>query len=169
MSKLYKTKDELNELYKYMLRRLPNFQFIIFYGSLLGYVRENDFIENDDDIDMLLPFKDRERYIFAINQLNLTITVNELSIIQINVDNLGICDVYFYENRGPDILIRWDNTQLFSKNDIWPLKRVLFKNYYINIPKNSIKILKEIYGENWNVPTKKEDYDWNKITNVRRL
>lgn len=169
MTKHTHTKTQLSELYTFIMSKLGHFDFILFYGSLLGFIREGDFIENDDDIDVLLPFKDREKFLYTVKRLNLKITVEELTIVQIYVDNLGHFDVYFYENRGLDILLRWDGNLLYLKNDIWPLKKVIFKNYKINIPFNSEKLLNEIYGNNWRIPLHKDEYDWNNINNVRHL
>jgi len=169
MEKTKHTRDNLNKLYQFIMTRLHKFNFILFYGSLLGFIREGDFIENDDDIDLLLSIRDRASLINRVQQLGLKITINELSIIQVVIENLGHVDIYFYESINTDIIIKWDGNLLFSKNDIWPLKKTKFKNFLINIPYNSEKILQETYGLNWKIPLQKDSYDWNLITNVRRL
>lgn len=169
MDKSKHSRDTLNKLYTFLMTKLPNFNYILFYGSLLGLIREGDFIENDDDIDVLLSIKDRAKLINRLQQLRLEITVNELSIIQFLIEGIGHIDVYFYEDRNTDILIKWDGNLLFSKNDIWPLRNTRFKNFFINIPYNSEKILEETYGANWRTPLDKSSYDWNLITTVRKL
>ena len=136
---------------------------------MLGLIREGDFIENDDDIDLLLHIRDRGKLLYKLNQLNIKITVNEVSIIQVMIENFGHVDIYFYEYRNTDILIRWDGNLLFSYNDIFPLKKVNFKGITINIPFNSEKVIEDTYGKNWRIPLKKDEYDWNLITNVRKI
>ena len=55
----YKTKKSREELSKLWNKYIPiflkyNIPLTIFYGTLLGYHREQNFIENDDDIDIIL-------------------------------------------------------------------------------------------------------------------
>ena len=169
MDKEKRSKESLFTLYNYIMQRLPQFPFILFYGSLLGYIREGGFIEGDDDIDVLLPVRERNRLLYAIQRLSLSVTVNERGIIQTYVPNMGCVDIYFYEDRNLDILIPWDGNLLFSKQDIWPLKRVTFHGHKINIPYNSEKILQETYRTNWRVPIKKDEYTWESIHSVRKL
>lgn len=39
-----------------------NLEFILFFGTLLGAVREHDFISHDEDIDIVLPITGLERF-----------------------------------------------------------------------------------------------------------
>lgn len=161
------SREKLNQVFSYMMRLLSSLECIIFYGTLLGYIRGGDFIDGDDDIDILLPFKQREKFMFIIKNANIPIIVEDLFFIQIMVKDIGPFDVYLYENRPSDILIRWDGNLLFSKNIIFPLKKVNYKGFNVFIPNNSEKVLSETYGENWKTPISKNEYDWKTITNVR--
>ena len=66
-----------------------------------------------------------------------------------------------------NIRINWDGKLLFSKDDILPLTKVLFKNHYVYIPKNSEKICQITYGDNWRIPINKKNYKWSEITKVK--
>ncbi len=166
MAKQHYSKEELYGIYSYMMSRLPQFNFILTYGSLLGCIREGDFIEGDDDIDVFLPFKDREKYIFAIKRLQLPIIIEDVGFVQINVQNIGPFDVYFYEDRGTHLYTRWNNISM-TKADILPPKKVSFKGFMIHIPRNSEKFLADCYGDNWRIPIAKEDYTWESITKLK--
>ena len=45
-----KSSSELEEIYKFFIPLFKKLDITIFYGTLLGYVRENNFINKDDDI-----------------------------------------------------------------------------------------------------------------------
>ena len=70
----------------------------IFYGTLLGYVRENNFIDNDDDIDIILPIYYREKVLKLISDKKLQINVINEYFIQIVTNNIGPFDIYFYKD-----------------------------------------------------------------------
>lgn len=167
-----KTRKILSELLEYLYKIFleADIEFIIFYGTLLGLVRENDFIKDDDDIDILVDKKNFSKIISLINTLKIKIGVSNNDIIQLFMPNgNGPIDIYFYEFHQDDTLIRWDGYLLFSKTDIFPLKKITFNNVLVNIPYNSNKILTEIYGINYLVPIKKETYKWTNLGSVRRL
>jgi len=169
----------LDELLK-ILNNIKNIDFILFYGSLLGYVRENDFIKNDDDIDILINIFDVQSLLRQLKNLNLDVTVfielkvdntyGKIGIIQVLLpNNKETLDFYIYEELDDnDIIIRWDGGLLFNKLDIFPLKKITFKNININIPNNSEKILDEVYGLNWKTPLLKTEYSWQNINTVRK-
>lgn len=167
-----KSKKILLLLYKYICNILNNnnIEFIVFYGTLLGIIRNNDFIEDDDDIDILVSIDNYEKILDIItNQKIKTGIVNE-SIIQLTLPTgEGPIDIYFYHKiNNKDILIKWDGDLLYSQKDIFPVKKIKFKNKQILIPSNSHNILKETYGKNYLIPMKKNEYSWYNINNVRK-
>ena len=183
-----KTVEQLIELYG-IIMSLFNFSenFILFYGSLLGYHRDGQFIHNDDDIDVIVPKSCRKRllqYITDNDPKKVRITFSnddilQLSVVDADINNnnnnnktIGPFDIYFYEEaeNSNDILIRHDGNLLFKRCDIFPTRSVLFNGHTILIPNNPAAILMELYGPDWKIPkTKNVDYVWEKITTVRRL
>ena len=180
-----KTVEQLIELYGAIMTLFKLFDcgenFILFYGSLLGYHRDGQFIHNDDDIDVIVPRSCREKllqYIIDNHPKTVRITFSNNDILQLSVtdaDNnkmIGPFDIYFYEEpaNSNDILIRQDGNLLFKRCDIFPTRSVIFNGHPILIPNNPAEILTELYGPDWKIPkTKNVDYIWQKITTVRRL
>ena len=177
MTKNNKTINELNLLYTNIMEFLKNcnIKLILFYGSLLGYYRDNSFINMDDDIDVIISDNDFKILLAYIKNnniatYNIKIGINYPNLIQLFYNDIGPFDIYRYEYHNNDILIKWDGNLLYEKNIIYPLKQVKFNNYDIYIPNLTEKILLMTYGENWTIrQTKNIDYVWNNINTVRKL
>jgi phosphorylcholine metabolism protein LicD len=134
-----KTKEELVILYNIIMNFLLNcdIQLVLFYGSLLGYYRDNNFINMDDDIDAIISRNDYYillKYISENKDISINIGINNDSILQLFYNKMGPFDIYIFDYHNDDILIKWDGNLLFKKNDIFPLKKVLFNNFNIFIP-----------------------------------
>ncbi|HUY01495.1 MAG TPA: LicD family protein [Candidatus Deferrimicrobium sp.] len=170
---LKKTKDQLKEIFKRVTDLLNKYKinFFVFYGTLLGIIRSNDLIDNDDDVDILVHISDQQKvkiledgHLIEVRELKYDHQGEVHSMIQLYFKNdLGPCDIYFYEERDHLIYIRWDFGLIYDTCDIFPLISKQFLDRNILIPKNSEKILRETYGEKWKIPIKREDYDWENI------
>ena len=47
--------------------------YFIFFGTLLGITRDNDIIKNDDDVDIYINIKDRDKLFSVINETEFEI------------------------------------------------------------------------------------------------
>jgi len=167
--------EDLKKIYQEFMKIFNGFEFIAFYGTLLGIIRENNFIKNDDDIDLLLLEKDFNNFIEKLKQQEVfTFKILKKSYAKINLlvqcyhQNIGPIDVYLYQEEKQDILIPWDNNLLYAKKDIFPLKKFNFNDFFINLPNNSTNILLQTYGKMWKTPQDKSSYQWSKINTVRK-
>jgi phosphorylcholine metabolism protein LicD len=175
-----KTKEELKMLYQNIMKFLDNYiknyqvKFCLFYGSLLGYSREESFIEKDDDIDVIIDNK----YLTSLQKYcknnstkyNITIGINRNGILQLFYKNIGPFDIYFYKDvpNTNNIYLEWENNVMFDKNDLFELKKIKLYDFDIYIPKNNEQILTEIYGNDWRIPISRQEYD-RENANINKL
>lgn len=149
-----KTTQELIDFYSSIMKIFEKYEieFILFYGSLLGYIRENNFINNDDDIDVLCHSK-HKNFLLSIVQKEKIIQMNILNdrIFQLFLDDVGPFDIFFYEERKDTIYILCCE-QSFLKKDIFPLNKIICYGYDIFIPFNPLSILQTEYGTTWTIP-----------------
>jgi len=174
MDKNKKTIEELILLYTNIMNYLKNcdINLILFYGSLLGCYRDNNFINMDDDIDVIISRSDYQillQYIDKYKYSEIKIGMKNDDILQLFYNNIGPFDIYIFDFHNDDILLKWDGNLLFKQNDIFPVKPIFFNNFNIFIPNKIEYILLDIYGKNWKIPQIKEvDYKWENINNVRK-
>jgi len=154
---------------KDMSSHLEDIEYFIFFGTLLGYHRNNDIIEWDDDIDFYVNINHKNDIINILVTLNLDISIDHPYFVQGTrvIDNIRTyVDFYFYEN-SPDkdyILERWnfhgqsDNEVShlhIPKNYIYPISEGKMGNIDFKVPNNIESCCKFLYGEKYNFPLKK--------------
>ena len=92
---------------------LKNIEYFIFFGTLLGYHRDNSVIEWDDDIDFYVNIKHKDDIVSILEKLNVETSINHSHFVQgarLIDGNRTYIDFYFYEDL-PDkyyILERWN-------------------------------------------------------------
>ena len=165
-----KSRHQLLKLYLHFMPLLKKagIKVIAFYGTLLGIIREKDFIINDDDIDIIIHNKDLPKLHNLIHREKIKTGVSNNDIIALYYNNIGPFDIYIYYDKGDDIILKWDGNLLYSKKEMFPLKNINFNGYDLYIPNNSKEILRQTYGDNYMIPIKKSSYSWWDIHQVRR-
>ena len=152
----------------YALRKEKNF---IFYGTLLGIVREKNILKGDDDIDLLINVKLKRKIIGIIKKLKIfktnkrVINKNFYQFIRKEKNIKTFVDLYFYINNPNKNYIEEKHNFLSSinlkshslhipKKMIFPLKKSKkFKNVYL--PNKCEKLCHYLYGDTWKKPLKK--------------
>jgi phosphorylcholine metabolism protein LicD len=155
-----------------------NIKAWLVYGTLLGYVREKDFISYDYDIDLGV-FHNKKN----LNLENILIKYGFKKIREFQIDDgiygleqtyelNGVTVDFFYniDNGGEFLAHTFYSEETYSMNQTiernggllvteftftpYELERIKFKGGYFYIPKNPDLYLKEYYGEDYMIPNK---------------
>ncbi|NMC99442.1 MAG: glycosyltransferase family 4 protein [Bacteroidales bacterium] len=138
--------------------------FILFFGTLLGALREHDFISHDYDTDIVVLEPYKYMFIAIIPELErkgliLARTTKEDRVISLYRNN-AYMDIYFATIKRIGLYYKWYIDYSTVKKDyLLYYKTINFKGLELSIPEKSEKILKRFYGKDWNIP--KIDYEAN--------
>ena len=136
-----------------------NIKFWLIYGTLLGAVRDKDFIKHDFDTDLGLFFSD----------------INKLFDIKEQLEEKGF---KLIRTKFPDDLITFMRKDEYIDLGFFSQKKTFFNNFWIYqnnreklkyfksfdeinflgeiflVPNNHINFIEEHYGKNWEIPIK---------------
>lgn len=152
------------------------------YGTLLGCIRDKNFIEYDDDIDLGVIYPIEEKKYENMVRLFIKKGFIRKRIVLIN-DRLAIekfqfekvtVDIFYYtlSNFTKEIETFTGIEKDDGKTEIWSCKNIYsgimrqkFKNIEVNVMKDSDLYLKNYYGINYQEKIK--NFDWTKLENYR--
>jgi phosphorylcholine metabolism protein LicD len=170
--------------------KLKGYDVFLFYGTLLGSVREQKLIGHDDDIDLAYLSKYHTKEEIKKEMLEIYKELNKKGIL-IKYFDLNYDEVFDFENMVNglgqchimidgfifDLFTTWVdqdgdfNTYEFGKitkaTDYFPLELGTLHKYKFKIPKNAKILLKEIYGEDWEIPQEKKSTRKNRDIYLR--
>lgn len=139
-----------------------NLTFWIVFGTLLGFIRENNFILHDKDTDLGVWRNDpaldvcleiaANKYCFQVEKYRKY----NINIIKLTRNGEYI-DIYLY-NKTKDnnyMILNYSNTLI---NDNFTTYRVF--NHDFLIPVDTKKLLSDWYDNNWLIPQRKKSYKW---------
>jgi len=146
------SKDNLLDFKRIM--DINNISFTLAYGTLLGAIREDDFITHDEDIDVAILDEDRDNFLNSLD----TFIENDFIIGRYANDILSLIrngeyiDIYIFRKKLFGYR-EFGNEQLKEKYLIDTMD-YSFMDSKFKIPRESEKYLIEHYGKNWRVPIK---------------
>lgn len=137
-----------------------NISFQLAFGTLLGAVRDKDFITHDEDIDLIVFEKDKQKLLDILPELlNEGFKVGRydrrglLSIIR----NGEYIDIYFFKKHSEGLLtcsgILCPTTFLVNST------KYEFRGNFYNIPIDYEGFFEFEYGENWKIPIQWANYE----------
>ena len=151
---------------------IKDIEYFIFYGTLLGIVRENNVIKGDDDIDFMVDYKSKKKLLKKMT-LNKTFKINKkvsndyfVQYIKKNKELNTFVDFYFYvkDSRNSYIIDKhnWMGNTKDKRFALHFPKKLIFpivKSKKFNMPKNPKAACVYIYGKTWSTPlTKNTNY-----------
>ncbi len=127
------------------------------FGTLLGAVRENNFIEHDVDTDIGVEFNEISKLEVALSDLikigfEIIRVTSDLSLVSLLKNNEYI-DLYLFRKINNNEDMSWRCSGYIVKQDYFSeLEYIQFLDEQFLAPVNYIKYLEEIYGLDWKVP-----------------
>lgn len=179
--KYYKDPQRLRLMKKYGYENLryileiadkENWNIIPIFGTLLGFIREGDFIKHDNDIDLAVaPGLDPkvlaktlvERYGFEFDQA--LAYHGEVTEFSVKYKGLGV-DFFFLKDFGTELRVSvysWKKEEAYTdarQNSVKWVKHPLISDYRfitvhgisVKVPQNAEEMLYFEFGENWRIP-----------------
>ena len=147
-----------------------------FFGTLLGITREEDIIKGDDDIDLYVDSRYRDRAIELLRSAGFKVEEGEFPnntkcFVQATRNIQGIetfVDIYLYENIQdfPWIIDKWNfggnpdtiSSHLHIRKDfIFPLKTRVIFGEKVFVPRHPKRCVQYLYGNDWEKKISKSD------------
>ncbi len=128
--------------------------FFLAFGTLLGAIRENDFIDYDEDVDIIILDEYRDNFLsilFEFQKIDLKVCRYERDLLSLIRDNEYI-DIYFFKKKfGERRVCNYISIpNYFLKKNV----TISFLNTKFSIPQNPEKFLNYVYGKDWRIPKK---------------
>ena len=131
--------------------------WFIAYGTLLGIIRNNSCINNDDDIDIIIDINQKEKIYKIISDYNYKTIVNNKTVCKIEIiQDQPTVDFYFSTVNIKDEFHDTWNKLIWT--DVKPFITKEWNNVILVLPNNYEKKLENIYGNDWMLPKKRGEY-----------
>ncbi len=137
------------------------------YGTLLGIYRDGNFIEYDDDMDMLIILENKINVDDVANKLVKELEKKELKVhvaktnkekipfIQVfDKDHKVWTDIFIGFIEKDEVSLPMQNVNYYNipKNLLFPCQQFEFGGFSLNVPNNIPEFLEYRYGKNWEIP-----------------
>lgn len=141
----------------YTIIEQTNIKYGLMFGTLLGAIREKNFIAHDYDTDIFILSEGKEKFLnllFQFRNQGFELIRNAYDVISLMRKNEYI-DIYIFKPKmklGILNLRSLDNEFECAAKYLENPIRYLFLGMNIYIPNNPEKLLKKLYGKNWEIP-----------------
>jgi phosphorylcholine metabolism protein LicD len=141
----------LNKTLHYIITLLEKYKlkdWFLGYGTLLGIVRNNSCIKNDDDIDIIMNHNYLD-ILYQIAKENKFKMIENPHFLRFESKEYTPIDFYLATFKDDMAIDKWENTKW---TNIFPLIQKKWKGVILQLPNQYIKNLKNRYGYSWRTP-----------------
>lgn len=135
------------------------FRFFLAYGTLLGAIREKDFIDHDEDIDLGADYQDVDMFmsmLFELREHGFEVARwDDRGLISI-IRNNEYIDIYFFKKYNDKLLINCGEPlprQYLENQEV-----IEFKGVEFNAPADTVGAVEYWYGKDWQTPAQWLDF-----------
>lgn len=146
-------------LFKQILEH-QNIKFQLAYGTLLGVIREKDFISHDEDTDIIILEEDKSAFLNSLPLLiekGFTIARYDRRGLLSLIRNGEYMDVYFFSKYSENL--RFCSGILCPSTFLENVSLIDFKGEQFYAPMDYVGFLEYEYGDNWMVPIQWNNYE----------
>ena len=152
---------------------LKQVEHFVFFGTLLGLVRDGAPITGDDDVDVYVDVSNRHAALAALKRHGVHIELRlernstehfcqfegEISGREVRLD------LYFFSREDEHISEAWNfigrpehsqNHMRVPNSLIFPISQVEFQGNTVNCPSNAEGVCEFLYGSEWRTPKRKD-------------
>ena len=150
------------KLFKKILSK-NNIKFQLAYGTLLGAVREHDFISHDEDIDLVILEEEKQHTFDILPQLiaeGFEIARYDRRGLLSIIRKGEYIDLYFMKSDGKGI--RTCSGILVIEKFLTNTAPISFKGEEFEVPKDYKGFLECEYGKSWSTPIEWHDFNMPK-------
>ena len=137
-----------------------NIDFMLYFGTLLGAIRENDYISHDEDIDLALLEEDKMKFFNCLPEIieqGFEIARYDRKGLLSIIRNGEYIDFYFF--RKKDEIVRTCSGILVPEVFLINRTRIEFYGEQFSAPADYEGFLEFRYGANWRTPIKWANYE----------
>lgn len=161
IKKIDRIKAKENLILFNQIANKQNLHFGLCYGTLLGAIRENDFIEHDEDIDLFVLYEHKEHLFNCIYDLILEgfqiCRYDRRKELISFIRHGEYIDIYFFVKIGNGL--RSTLGDPLPEKYLTELVKIKFQGEYFWVAKDYSEMLLFLYGPEWKTPIQTFNYN----------
>jgi len=146
--------QDLNSILQKLLTYLQEYQirnWFISYGTLLGIIRNNSCIDQDDDVDIIIDQSEKEKLERLIHEKGIRYAIKKPDIFKIVVEaQKPTVDLYISTMKNENDYHDTWNKVIWS--NCRPISQREWNGTLLQLPHDVETKLKNRYGDNWMIP-----------------